>query len=419
MSALDAPGLTRLWDAVAERLQRNGMRPAGTITLDGLRRDERRALSGLIGRPVAGDRVRVDMSALDERLVAAGSASGLVAAVQARRGPLVDRKGQRAAASERRGALWAAAREELASQGLTGEVWVEEWLGSVRSVVGRVPAVRAETVMRTAVRGLARLPWSHGPRIGRTELASGLGGSSHALDDGTVLAALVLRAIALALGLPLPGSAGERRSLWERAGVQSDEVSTTVLTLGLRPDGGLAVARAVRERSEAGCECHLTLRDLRRLDRLVAPGTTVWACENPRVLEAAMDAGTREVMVCTAGNPVVAASMLLDRLAGDGARLRYRGDFDWPGLAIANRVIGACGAEPWRMRAADYEAALAAAGAGLVELPELAGAAVDAAWDEDLAPAMARAGYAVHEELIIEDLLGDLLQGRRAQADLL
>lgn len=81
----------------AERLQRNGMRPAGTITIDGLARHERHAMSGLTGRATIGERVRVDLEALDQRLRYTGIAPGFVAAVEARRGPLVDRKGQRLA----------------------------------------------------------------------------------------------------------------------------------------------------------------------------------------------------------------------------------------------------------------------------------------------------------------------------------
>ncbi len=82
----------------------------------------------------------------------------------------------------------------------------------------------------------------------------------------------------------------------------TDEVSTTVLTLGLRPTGASAVATAVRLRTDEQCEAHLTLRDLRRLDRCVSAGAGVWVCENPRVLEAAMDAGRGAAMTCTAGN---------------------------------------------------------------------------------------------------------------------
>jgi uncharacterized protein (TIGR02679 family) len=102
-------------------------------------------------------------------------------------------------------------------------------------------------------------------------------------------------------------------------------------------------------------------------------------------------------------------SALLQRLADDRAVMRYRGDFDWPGIAIANRIVSDFGAKPWRMGAADYEAALVAAGESMIELPRLTGDSVAAAWDGELAPAMSRAGWAVHEELMLEDLLSDLL----------
>jgi uncharacterized protein (TIGR02679 family) len=224
-----------------------------------------------------------------------------------------------------------------------------------------------------------------------------------------VLGALVVRALALRLDVSPPRSAAERRELWARGGVLSDEVSTTVLALGLQPEGDAAVAKAVRMRSEAGCEAHLTLRDLRRLGRVVEAGTVVFVCENPRVLEAAMDAGARAVVVCTAGNPTLVATTLLERLVADGARLGYHGDFDWAGIGIANRVITACGASPWRMAAEDYREALAVTVADGVEVVRLEGRPVVAAWDPGLTPAMARAGAAVHEESMLDVLIGDLV----------
>ena len=165
-----------------------------------------------------------------------------------------------------------------------------------------------------------------------------------------------------------------------------------MLCLGVfPPESGTYARSLLAARSAAGWETHLTLRDLRRLDRLVASGVEVFVCENPRVLEAAMDAGSCATMVCVSGNPTVVATRLLERLAADGAFLRYRGDFDWPGISIANRLIDRFGATPWRMGTADYEAALTAAGSGLVDLPELVGHPVPAVWDADLGPAMKRA----------------------------
>jgi uncharacterized protein (TIGR02679 family) len=413
MATFDDPGLDRLWDALAQRLQRNGLAAKGSVTLSGLTRGERFALAGLIGRPVNGERARLDLAMLDARIRATGGAPGLVAATTARRGPLVDLPARRADVAARRRAVWTSAREELAQCGMAAEPWVEAWIESVRPVVARVPAARASEAMTTAVRCLSRLSWS-GVRRGRTELATSVAGDSHALDDGTLISTLVLRAIAARVGSTSPVSAADRRRLWHQAGVLGDEVSTTVLTLGLTPQGASPVAKALRLRSDAGCESHLTLRDLLRLDSCVPAGTPVWICENPRVLEAVMDAyadGARVVMVCVAGNPTFVVTSLLARMVESGAALHYRGDFDWPGVAIANRVVSEFGAVPWRMGHADYEAALAAAGKGFADLPALEGRKVEAAWDAELTLSMERAGKAVHEEGMLDLLVADMTEG--------
>ncbi|MEK8143886.1 TIGR02679 domain-containing protein [Streptomyces sp. M10(2022)] len=83
---------------------------------------------------------------------------------------------------------------------------------------------------------------------GRGELAATATGSAHGLDDGTWLARLVQRGIALAHDTELPGNAAGRRALWRLVSVTPDEVSSTVLTYGLRPS-----ARAgVRGHCESG-----------------------------------------------------------------------------------------------------------------------------------------------------------------------
>jgi uncharacterized protein (TIGR02679 family) len=414
VATFDDPGLDRLWDALARRLQRNGLAVKGSVTLSGLSRGERFALAGLIGRPVDGDRARLDLAVLDARIRATGSAPGLVAATTVRRGPLVDLPGRRADVVASRTAVWSSVRDELAKAGMATEPWVEAWIESARPVVVRLPTIQATEAMATAVRCLARLPWN-GERRGRTELAASVVGNSHALDDGTVISTLVLRAIAARLGSASPTSAVDRRRLWNEAGVLGDEVSTTVLTLGLAPPGPSPAAEAVRLRSNAGCETHLTRRDLYRLDRWVSAETPVWVCENPRVLEAVMDAHSecpRAVMVCTTGNPTLVVTSLLARLIEDGAVLRYRGDFDWPGVAIANRVVTDFGAVPWRMGRADYEAALAGAGRGLADLPALEGRPVEAVWDAELTLSMKRAGKSVHEEALLDLLVADVTEGR-------
>jgi uncharacterized protein (TIGR02679 family) len=96
---------------------------------------------------------------------------------------------------------------------------------------------------------------------------------------------------------------------------------------------------------------------------------------------------------------------LLSQLALAGARLCYHGDFDWPGLRIANHVMREHNAGPWRFNAADYIAAVRTA-SGLAQ--RLEGVTVKASWDDELAAAMHEHGVAVAEEAVAAQLLSDL-----------
>jgi uncharacterized protein (TIGR02679 family) len=403
---LERRELARLWDALAERLQRNGLQPAGTIVLSGLDREERHALAGLLGRPVAGDRATVDLASLDRRIRVSGTASGLLVAVEARCGPLVDRPAERLARFDARHGVWHAGRAALGDAGLAAAPWVEIWLDEVRrsGVLGRLPPPRATTALTTAVRVIARLPRVIDPPCGRGDLASLLTGDAHALDDGTVLAALVLRAAAAISERPYPARPAGRRELWRAVGVLTDEVSTTALTMGLRSRHG---GTWLDDRSDAGWETHLDGRDLHRIE--LRPAAEVFVCENPRVLEAAGEQGSGRAVVCTQGQPAVVVLRLLAMMADTGATLRYHGDFDWPGLTIANTLITGHGCTPWHFAAADYERALGLLASVVGDLPPLEGRVVVAAWDPELTAAMGRAGRTVHEELVLDDLLADLV----------
>ncbi|MEV0036338.1 DUF2399 domain-containing protein [Streptomyces sp. NPDC050804] len=115
-------------------------------------------------------------------------------------------------------------------------------------------------------------------------------------------------------------------------------------------------------------------------------------------------------MVCTSGSAATVVLTLLDALAAASCHFAYHGDFDWPGIALANRIIRRYETLPWRMRAEDYERLTAHSQAeGIPQLP-LDGRPVDADWDPGLAPAMTALGAALHEEatldLLVEDLSG-------------
>ena len=160
----------------------------------------------------------------------------------------------------------------------------------------------------------------------------------------------------------------------------------------------------------------MTLRELMRGPVDVAPGTAVFVCENPSIVAAAADelASRCAPLVCVEGVPLTAALHLLRALAASGAAIRFRADFDWAGVRIANLLAAqVANTAAWRMSAADYEGALPEAG----ELLPLAGAAVAASWDSGLSQAMALRGLAVPEERLVSALLGDLERVRIPPTD--
>jgi uncharacterized protein (TIGR02679 family) len=252
---------------------------------------------------------------------------------------------------------------------------------------------------RTMLAGETRVLDDSHPPVGLAELASEITGDAHGLDSG-VCAALVLRALAIALDAAPAASAAERRHLWQRVGVSTDEISGTVITWALRPPGRDRWSAMMRERADLGLVTHLTVHELQRAGDLTRPGEIIHACENPQVLQRLAMADVEHPVACMSGNPPAAGMILLARTA-----VLYHGDFDWPGIAIARRIFDR-GAHPWRFGRIDYLDAVD-------RLPAdnrlgLSGPIQATPWDEALGATMMAADVAVHEELTVDMLLSDL-----------
>ncbi|GAA0698840.1 TIGR02679 family protein [Streptomyces cellulosae] len=408
---LAGPGLARLWKALRKRLESNGVQATGSLRLTSVSTQERNDLSLLLGKPVTGTAVTVHLDALDTRLRASAAGLGLRNVVEELGPPLTDRRAVRAGIAARREHIWSSLASALDASPLAGQEWTGRWYDLLRRT-GVPRGVPPETALRTLQQAVQLLTVLLGPERdgtrGRGELAALATGSAHGLDDGTWLARLVQRGIALAHSTEFPGDAAGRRALWRLVSVTPDEVSSTVLTYGLRPVGGGWREQALRQRAGHHAETHLTPRDLHDLQLQLPAGTVIRICENPRVVEAAADAACVHPLVCTSGSAATVVLALLDALAATGCRFAYHGDFDWPGIALANRIIRRYGAQPWRMGSQDYEHLAARTQAdGIPQLP-LDGHPVSAAWDPGLAPAMTALGVALHEEVTLDRLINDL-----------
>lgn len=404
-SLLGDARLAPLFEEVRRRLEETGG-DARTVTLRGAPDETRAAIADLMGwGSVPGDPVRLGLDALDAALRESAAAVTVREAVERLSGPLRDLRGERRRRGAERERRWAEAHAAIEA---AGRPELGAWLDHLRRG-GLTRAAGAsgrpeDALLAGALRAALRLP-AGGQLL--PVFASEALGDPHALDAGSALGPLVLRAAAAIAGWPeLPPGAAARRQLWAAVGVDCDPLSANVLVLGLRPGGEGVLARHLREAAEAGDPRRVTLRELERSDLLFTAGATLYVCENPAVVAAAADAlGPRSApLVCSEGVPSTAVSRLLARVARAGALLRVRADLDWAGLRIARQLMTAGAAEPWRLGARDYERAVAAGRTG----PPLAGRAAPAPWDAALAAAMAREGVSVPEERLLEALIADL-----------
>jgi len=384
---------------VRQRLERSESLDT-TVTLTRATEAQRAAVHRLLGRrPRAGATLSVSLPALDALLRRSGACSdGLAAAVVALTGDIADRH----AVAERLDQSWRAAFAPL-DAAIVDRRELADWrryieaTGLVRRLA-KTPE-RAALLLADLAAVVRNLPASGEP-VG--QFAARVVRAAHALDDGRPLTTLTLNAARL-LGNVADGAGAEwRREVWASVGLLQDELSSTVLTLGLPGDSASATGQALTACRAAGQPVVLTLRQLVR-DPPKVSAQLVYICENPVVVSAAADRlGTRcAPLICVAGQPSAAAMHLLRSLAAAGADLRYHGDFDWGGLRIGNVIFQRLPVRPWHFDTAAY---LRSAPRG----SELVGAPVPARWDVELSAAMTQAGAALEEELVLDELLGDL-----------
>jgi uncharacterized protein (TIGR02679 family) len=394
----------RLLAAARRSLERTGGELTGTVSLSRPTDAERKAIIGITGqyRDTRTARITVRLADLDNA-VRETTWRGLPDLLAELGGPLRNGPAERIAL--------AAARETAIRAAETSSLhvpcgWYRDWLaeivrdGSLTKLINQAEQTR----LAQAVRVLEHLAGRAGAPILLPALAADVTGDTKALNHGTALSTLVLRALAIKTGVGRPETAEDRRDLWEANDVVVDDLASRVLVLNM-PAKGRGLGEWLTGAARCGVPFYITLHQLMTLP-LAIPGALVHVCENPAVLRrAAAELGAGSAaLLCAEGRPSTAFQQLAGAIVSGGGELRYHGDFDWPGLAIASSVIRRHRARPWRMSATDYLAGVRAD----AEHVRLTGAPQPTPWDPELGEVMAATGRVVYEESIADTLISDL-----------
>ncbi len=400
------PEYQRLLAAARKSLERTGGQLTGRISVAAPDDAERKAIIGITGvhQPTGTKRMTVRLAELDAALNRA-TGRGLAGVLAALGDPLRNRPAAAAWMAAARTALTEAAEGSPLNQ---GHPWYRTWLASLTrdGTITRIAGTGNGTVLGQAVsllEYLAARPADATP-IALPALAARITGDTKALNHGSTLASLVMRALALREGTDRPASAAARRELWDLSNVIVDDLASRVLVLNLVAQGD-GLAEWLTGAARYGTPFQVTLQQLDahpiRLGR-----ARVFACENPAVLRrACAELGPScPPLICAEGQPSTAFHKLARIEAAAGSELAYHGDFDWPGVAIAAKVIDRHGARPWRMSVRDYLLGVEASDTPVA----LRGDPVPTPWAPELGETMRATGRAIYEETVADQLLADL-----------
>ena len=395
---LRQPGFSRLWPKVKEKLERID-RIGGRVTLATLRPQEREALQGLLSINLHGETsVGVELKRLDEALRRTRFDVSLEDCLRVLYpGELVSRRRRREAESAAWDTFcaWAGtpfSAKPLSAAPLTAwwqalaegdgpgyrafrECWQEflqhgdspGWEAAIAALEAllkrqdgrhgdvRLPVFAAKTtgdahgLDRSGLAGrmffwglVALREMEAGPDGVRAESAETEKGRDAGLADNGL--ADNATSAPGAFGPELDSDAA--RALYARFGLALDDISSIVWVAGFPEVAEHPVA--------------LTLWTTERLTLRHAP-VQLFVVENPSIFGTILDAARGRPLphplVCTSGQPSLAALRLFDHAVAVGGTLHYSGDLDAAGLqmaaALANRYGSAC--VPWRMDWQDYD----------------------------------------------------------------
>ena len=326
------PGFDRLLGEMRKKVRSYG-RVGGTVVLKELSSEERRSIESLFGESLTseGQPVSIPLKRVEEAL--------------------------------QRTKFAGVSLKELLEGYFDEELISNKEMKQRRSELRREESKRLDAEVDRVFGRLNELP--EGGHIRLAVLAMDVFGDPHALDAGTVFGdrlveRLYEREFEDGIRAERKRTAKDRLEVLLRAGIRPDDISSFVTLYGIVLWDEAGEHPAYRVHVDRGDIFLVSLSNLSDIVRVVPRKKQVYVIENQMVFSELCERCPGASLVCTSGQPSVAALLVLDLLCREECEIYYSGDTDPEGLQIADRLVRRSNGRirPWHMGVEDYEASL-------------------------------------------------------------
>lgn len=398
-------------------------RVTGIITLKHTSEEERRAISGILGRAFYEDTIRFSFAEFEKGLqytkFAPVDFEEILEAYFGRK--MITTQKKRMEAESEKTEFFENVEDyltERADPDSAGISWLREMVSQKKygyqTIIREYGRDREQTekLLKTVGKALLLLENTQ-----ETEeeyplavFSAKVSGNPHYFDQGTTAGQLLVHGMCYAARTDYPVNAHQWRELLLSNGIVPDNISSIVHIYGLR----LQIEGDWHPAYDAFCRrqepCAVTMENLRELTAVQPTEDKVYIVENEMVFSYLLKHLKQKnvTLLCTSGQLRSAAVKLMPFLLDSGAEIYYSGDTDPDGIRIADRLWRKYGdrIHVWRMSEEDYAKSLSKEEIGSISMKKLE--TVENPVLRRTANEVRKKKRAGYQENILKDLLEDI-----------
>ncbi len=398
-------------------------RVTGIITLKHTSEEERRAISGILGRAFYEDTIRFSFAEFEKGLqytkFAPVDFEEILEAYFGRK--MITTQKKRMEAESEKTEFFENVEDyltERADPDSAGISWLREMVSQKKygyqTIIREYGRDREHTekLLKTVGKALLLLENTQ-----ETEeeyplavFSAKVSGNPHYFDQGTTAGQLLVHGMCYAARTDYPVNAHQWRELLLSNGIVPDNISSIVHIYGLR----LQIEGDWHPAYDAFCRrqepCAVTMENLRELTAVQPTEDKVYIVENEMVFSYLLKHLKQKnvTLLCTSGQLRSAAVKLMPFLLDSGAEIYYSGDTDPDGIRIADRLWRKYGdrIHVWRMSEEDYVKSLSKEEIGSISMKKLE--TVENPVLRRTANEVRKKKRAGYQENILKDLLEDI-----------